>query len=229
MDSSGVRVRGARRTREALLRAAWQALATGRAATVGIAELTRNAGVATGSFYNHFEGREELFAATIAEVVSELARTLDDAVSCLEDPADVVRAQFRAFAEAGVSRPDFAAAMTAEGYRILGAAEIRRRLFAPIRAGVAASRFRIHDSGAVMDLVDGVVLAILRTSQRPPGAAGGWVDALARQVVALMEQATGPAGYAVSEDHAVCVERDGARHPLVGQGLDLLAGVAAKD
>ncbi|MFD6224385.1 TetR/AcrR family transcriptional regulator [Nocardia asteroides] len=194
MDSGGARGRGARRTRAALLCAGWQALAGGKEATIGIAELTRNAGVATGSFYNHFDGKEGLFAATIAEVVRQLARTLDDAVSGADDPADVIRAQIRAFAEVGVSRPDFTSAIIAGSYRILGSAEIRSRLFAPVQAGVATGRFRIHDSEAVLDLVDGVVLAILRTSQRPAGAsADAWIDTVARQVVALMEQSTGPA------------------------------------
>lgn len=209
MDPDGARGQRSRRTRTALLRAGWQALARGKAATIGIADLTRNAGVATGSFYNHFSSKEELFAATVAEVVGQVARMLDDAASGVDDPARVIRAQMRAFGEIGVSRPDLAAAILAESYCILEHVEIRSRLFAPMRVGIAAGRFASHDPVVVLDLIGGVVVAILRTSQRTAGVSVPvveWVDVLAQQIVTLLEQSSRPPGGAVSVESggAIC-------------------------
>ncbi|MEV6336098.1 TetR/AcrR family transcriptional regulator [Nocardia vinacea] len=118
-DSMSTRARSVLRTRTALIHSGRWALGSGMAARLGIADLARHAGVATGSFYNHFGSKDELFAAVTAEVVEELARILDNAATGIDEPAELVRAQVRALAAIGVTDPQTAAIVLAARYRIL--------------------------------------------------------------------------------------------------------------
>ncbi|BDU00004.1 hypothetical protein IFM12276_30320 [Nocardia sputorum] len=176
------RARSALRTRAALIRSGRWALASDLAGRIGIAGLAREAGVATGSFYNHFSSKEELFDAVIAEVIEEVARILDSAAAGIDDPAGIVLAHLHALGKVGSDHPDIAAIVLSMRYRILEDPNIRSRLVAGIRAGMSAERFHIHDLSAALDLLGGVVLAMLRTSQREPAAlTAAWMDTLAQQ------------------------------------------------
>ncbi|WP_433623568.1 TetR/AcrR family transcriptional regulator [Nocardia sp. CA-120079] len=184
VEAVNARTRSGLRTRAALMRSGRRALGSGSAASLGIADLARHAGVATGSFYNHFRGKDELFAAVIAEVVEELARILDNAVTGVDEPVEFVRAQLRALGALGVTDPDTAAIVLAARYRILDSPDIGSRLSFGIRAGLSAGCFHVHDVGAALDLTGGVVLAILRTSRRDPAAVTAeWIETLAQQVL----------------------------------------------
>ncbi|WP_281918381.1 TetR/AcrR family transcriptional regulator [Nocardia sputorum] len=157
-------------------------MASDLAGRIGIAGLAREAGVATGSFYNHFSSKEELFDAVIAEVIEEVARILDSSAAGIDDPAGIVLAHLHALGKVGSDHPDIAAIVLSMRYRILEDPNIRSRLVAGIRAGMSAERFHIHDLSAALDLLGGVVLAMLRTSQREPAAlTAAWMDTLAQQ------------------------------------------------
>ncbi|WP_198163942.1 TetR/AcrR family transcriptional regulator [Nocardia violaceofusca] len=178
------RARGALRTRAALIRAGRRALGSGRAARLGIADLARHAGVATGSFYTHFRDKDELLDLVIAEGVEDLARVLDNAAAGIYEPVEVVRAQVRALGALGLADPDAAAIVLAARSRILDNPDIRSRLSSGIRAGLSAGCFHVHDVGAAVDLTCGVVVAMLRTSRRDPAAlTAEWIETLAQQVL----------------------------------------------
>ncbi|MGW4330954.1 TetR/AcrR family transcriptional regulator [Nocardia sp. NPDC004573] len=186
-DRLSARARSALRTRAALVRSGRWALGSGSAERIGIAGLAQEAGVATGSFYNHFSSKDDLFDTVLAEVIGELVRILDDATSGIDDPAGIVVAQLRALGEVGIGHPDIAAIILAMGYRFLEDPDVGSRLAAGIRAGMAAERFRIHDLNAALDLVGGVALAILRTSQRDPAAlTAPWINILAQQALTAL-------------------------------------------
>ena len=65
------------RTRAALIRAAQMLIAEGRT-NVPILEITQAADVGMGSFYNHFETKEELFEAAVEAVMDGYGQLLDD-------------------------------------------------------------------------------------------------------------------------------------------------------
>ena len=62
------------RTRAALIRAAQTSIAAGKL-NVPVLEITQAADVGMGSFYNHFDSKEELFQAAVNEVLDELGAT----------------------------------------------------------------------------------------------------------------------------------------------------------
>ncbi|MBF6341074.1 TetR/AcrR family transcriptional regulator [Nocardia abscessus] len=163
------------------------ALGSDPAGRIGIADLARDAGVATGSFYNHFGSKDEFFDTVIIEVIEDLGWILDSATAGIDDPVGIVVAHLRALGAIGVGHPDIGAIVLAMGYRILEQPRIRSRLAAGIRAGMSAECFHVNDLSAALDLVNGVVLAILRTSQRDPATVTvAWVDTLTQQALTVL-------------------------------------------
>ena len=75
------------RTRAALIRAARAFIAEGKV-NVPVLEITQAADVGMGSFYNHFESKEQLFEAAVAEVLDSHGALLDHLTSSIDDPAE---------------------------------------------------------------------------------------------------------------------------------------------
>src|SRR5690349_23653184 len=77
------------RTRQALIDAAIRLIAEGRGDRASIQEITEAADVGFGSFYNHFDSKEQLFQ-TVSEVVFEQwGQLIDRASAGLTDPAEL--------------------------------------------------------------------------------------------------------------------------------------------
>ena len=57
------------RTRQALIDAAVRLIAEGRGDRASIQEITEEADIGFGSFYNHFDSKEQLFATATEEVL----------------------------------------------------------------------------------------------------------------------------------------------------------------
>jgi AcrR family transcriptional regulator len=88
------------RTREALVAAARRVFERDGYLDARITDITAEAGVATGSFYNHFEGKAEVFAAVMAEVHEETLHPQLEAPSPPGDPVAVIEAANRAYLKA---------------------------------------------------------------------------------------------------------------------------------
>ncbi len=72
---------------------------------VSIADITRAAGIATGSFYTHFPGKGEFYDAVLDELEREGIREIEDRVALLSSPVGKLKALCR-FAALGVrNRP----------------------------------------------------------------------------------------------------------------------------
>ncbi len=65
------------RTTQALLDAARRMLADGSAKTASIQDITDAADVGFGTFYNHFEDKEQLFQAAAEQLLEQWAAYLD--------------------------------------------------------------------------------------------------------------------------------------------------------
>ena len=83
------------RTRTALVRAAQALLAAGKT-DVPIVEITQAADVGMGSFYNHFDSKEQLFQAAVEDALDAHGALLERLTACLDDPAEVFALQLPA-------------------------------------------------------------------------------------------------------------------------------------
>ena len=68
------------RTRQALIDAAVRLIADGRGERASIQEITDATDIGFGSFYNHFDSKEQLFQTTSEEVLEQWGQMIDQLV-----------------------------------------------------------------------------------------------------------------------------------------------------
>ncbi len=158
------------RTRQALIDAAARLIAEGRGERASIQEITEAADIGFGSFYNHFESKDQLFRTASEEVLERWGQMMDQACAGIEDPAAVFAASFRISGRLGWTHPDLARFITGAGLDLLdvphGLAPRARR---DIEAGCATGRFTVPDAEVALTAVAGGLLGLLRVHQRRPG------------------------------------------------------------
>ncbi|MEL6178916.1 MAG: TetR/AcrR family transcriptional regulator [Myxococcota bacterium] len=89
------RERRKRETRERLMRAAMTLMATVGKEGAVINQITEAADVGFGSFYNHFESKEDIYNQLAYESLNSLAETLNQIAETTDDPAEVMAASIR--------------------------------------------------------------------------------------------------------------------------------------
>ena len=77
------------RTRQALIDAAVRLIAEGRGDRASIQEITEEADIGFGSFYNHFDSKEQLFQTASEEVLERWGQMIDRASAGITDPAEL--------------------------------------------------------------------------------------------------------------------------------------------
>ena len=97
------------RTRQALIDAAVRLIAEGRGERASIQEITEEADIGFGSFYNHFESKDQLFETASSEVLERWGRMIDGAAAGITDPAEVFSVSLRLSARLSWTHPEVAA------------------------------------------------------------------------------------------------------------------------
>jgi AcrR family transcriptional regulator len=148
------------RTRAALIEAAQVLLAEGRT-NVPIQEITEAADLGTGSFYNHFESKDELFHAAKADALERQAVLLEASAADIDDPAVVFAQSFRLTGRFHRAVPELSKTLLSDGLTAMSARSgmvprVRRDILVAVEAG----RFTVSDIEAVMVTVVGASLAL---------------------------------------------------------------------
>ena len=153
-------VRRKARTRAALVRAAQAFLAAGKP-NVPILEITQAADVGMGSFYNHFENKEELFRAAVEGAMDLYGEVLDGLTVGLDDPAQVFAQSFRLTGRLHRRHPELSKVLLGNGLRLAGSDKgLAPRARRDIEAGVRAGRFRVPDPELALVIVAGAALGL---------------------------------------------------------------------
>jgi AcrR family transcriptional regulator len=143
-----------------LIRAAQTLIAQGRT-NVPVLEITQAADVGMGSFYNHFESKEQLFEAAIEAVMDGYGQLLDDLTAEIEDPAEVFACSFRLTGRLYRREPELSRVLLNNVLRLLGAdSGLAPRARRDIEAGVAAGRFDVADLDLAVTVTAGCLLAL---------------------------------------------------------------------
>lgn len=149
-----------RRTRAALVKAAQSFLAAGKP-TVPILEITQAADVGMGSFYNHFQTREELFQAAVEEALDLHGAALDALCEQLDDPAQIFAQSFRLTGRLHRRNPTLSKVLLNHGLQMArsdkGLAPRARR---DIEDAVRAGRFEVADPELAMIIVAGAAICL---------------------------------------------------------------------
>jgi len=157
--------RGARRKRETrarLLDAALRLMAEKGMEGVAINEITEAADVGFGSFYNHFESKEAIYATLIDNVFEEFADMLDRLAGGISDPAEVVSVSVRHTVLRARRDPVWGRFLIREGFsaRVVSRG-LGQRLLRDIGNGIAAKRFIVADPFVAFLAVGGTVLSVI--------------------------------------------------------------------
>ena len=148
------------RTRAALVRAAQRFIAEGRV-NVPILEITQAADVGMGSFYNHFETKEELFDAAVEDALDAFGAVMDRLTVGMDDPAQVFAQSFRLTGRLHRRRPDLSKVLLHNGLELFGSNRgLAPRARRDIEAGVRAGRFTVRDSELALAIVAGAALCL---------------------------------------------------------------------
>ena len=83
------------RTRQSLIDAAVRLIADGRGDRASIQEITDEADIGFGSFYNHFGSKEQLFGTASGELLEQWGQVIDQACADISDPAEVFAVSLR--------------------------------------------------------------------------------------------------------------------------------------
>jgi AcrR family transcriptional regulator len=176
------------RTRQALIDAAVRLIAEGRADRASIQEITEAADIGFGSFYNHFDSKDELFATASAEVLERWGQMIDRACAGISDPAEVFAVSFRTSGRLGWTHPTIARFLTGSGLSVLDSPTgLAPRALRDITAGQQAGRFTTLAAGVALSAVAGGLLGLLRLCHdHPERMDERVVDQLAEAILRLL-------------------------------------------
>ncbi len=153
-----------RRTRDKLLRAAMSLIADKGVGGVAINEITEGADVGFGSFYNHFESKDALYAALLEEVLAAFGIALQQIVETLDDPAAVLSASIRCTMRQARDQPAWGQFLVSTGFSgSLFSEGLGRHVLRDLREGARRGRFRIEDPFMALVMTGGTVIAAIAT------------------------------------------------------------------
>lgn len=173
-DSREREPRGARRkrvTRSSLLQAAYRLMAERGVDAVAINEITEAADVGFGSFYNHFESKEAIYAAVVDWLFEDFGNWIDRLVADVTDPAEVLAIAVRHTMLRAQREPLWGQFLIREGFSARAIDRgLGRRLLRDIRKGIEAGRFSNLDDFMSLVATAGTVLAALAAELTDVGA-----------------------------------------------------------
>jgi AcrR family transcriptional regulator len=176
------------RTRQALIDAAVRLIAEGRGDRASIQEITEEADIGFGSFYNHFDSKEQLFETASTEVLERWGQMIDRACVDITDPAEAFSLSLRLSALLGWTHPEVARFITGAGLDLLDApGGLAARALRDIRAGQAVGQFSVPHAEVALSAVAGGLIGLLRLHQSDPDQVGETaVDQLAEACLRLL-------------------------------------------
>jgi AcrR family transcriptional regulator len=151
------------RTRRLLLDAGRTLIAAKGVAGLRIQEITEEADVALGSFYNYFDSKERFLEAVITESLSDLAAAIITNIDDDTDPAEVVALANLRVIRLAYDEPDFARLIVNIGHsEALFGDAVHRHARIAVERGIASGRFVVADIEVLLTAVIGGAFALIR-------------------------------------------------------------------
>ena len=125
---------------------------------ISIQEITQRADVATGTYYNYFENKHEIFLAVADNIREEMAEDLEPIRIKIKDPAMRVTMTLRYYFNQAITNQewkDFISRTGLENEVILSQAD--KQALSDIEDGIKGGRFRVDDPKFTRSLINGMV------------------------------------------------------------------------
>ena len=139
-------------------------IAEGRGDRASIQEITETADIGFGSFYNHFDSKEELFETASEEVLERWGQMIDRASAGIGDPAELFAVGLRISGGSAGPTPRSPGSSPGPGWTCWTPRGLAPRALRDIKAGQAAGRFTVPDAEIALSAVAGGLLASLHCS-----------------------------------------------------------------
>jgi AcrR family transcriptional regulator len=187
------------RTRAALVKAAQTLIAEGRL-NVPVLEITRLADVGMGSFYNHFDSKEQLFESAVIDVLDSYGALLDELTAEMKDPAEIFAAGFRLSGRFFRRRPQESRILLTNWTALaMSDRGLAPRALRDIKAAVESGRFSsVTDPELALATAAGILLGVgALLQQQPDRDDGATADAVTEDLLRMF-------GMSARGAHAVC-------------------------
>jgi AcrR family transcriptional regulator len=129
-----------------------------------INEITDEADVGFGSFYNHFAGKGAILEAVMADTVAAQGTAVDALTSGLDDPAEVIAVAHRYFVRLARTDPEWAWLLirldVSHALVMKALGPFARR---DLKRGVASGRLHVPDERTALQAAGGALLAVMRS------------------------------------------------------------------
>jgi AcrR family transcriptional regulator len=150
-------------TRAKLLEAAKALFARQGVDNTRIQEITDEADVGFGSFYNHFPSKEALIEAVLAETVAAQGAEINALTAHLDDPAEIISVAHRSFVRRARDDPEWGWLLV----RLDVSHNIMHAVLGPyarrdLRAGVRSGRLSVPHEEIALYATGGALLAVMR-------------------------------------------------------------------
>lgn len=174
------------RTRGALISAAQTFIAAGKL-NVPVLEITQAADVGMGSFYNHFDSKDQLFEAAVADALDTHGALLDKLTEALEDPAETFACSFRLTGRLFRRRPQESKILLANGLSLLSSDRgLAPRALRDIMAASRSGRFDVEDVELALAVAGGALLGLGKLlADHPERDDGATADKVTEDVLRL--------------------------------------------
>jgi AcrR family transcriptional regulator len=150
-------------TRTKLIEATKALIARHGVDSIRIQEITEEADVGFGSFYNHFAGKEAIIEAVLAETIAAQGAELDALTADIEDPAEIIAVAHRSFVRRARSDPEWGwllVRLEVSHDVVLGA--LGPYAQRDLRDGIKAGRFRVSNELVALYDMGGALLSVMR-------------------------------------------------------------------
>ena len=135
-----------------------------------VLEITQAADVGMGSFYNHFDSKEELFEAAVADVLDTHGALLDQLTASIDDPAETFACSFRLTGRLFRRRPQESQILLVNGLNLMSSDRgLGPRALRDIELAAAAGRFTVDDPKLALAVA---ARCAARARQAAAGSAG---------------------------------------------------------
>lgn len=150
-------------TRAQLIQAARTLFARQGVERTRINEITDEADVGFGSFYNHFESKDEIAGAVVSELAAAHAEAIIAATAGVEDPAEVISVAHRYFVRLASREPEWAwLALRLELSHEALLNPLRPYARQDLERAIAAGRLEVPDVDVAIAAGGGALVSVMR-------------------------------------------------------------------
>ena len=151
------------RTRGLIIDSAIEAFSKEGISGARISSIARQAGVTGATFYNHFQDKEELTAATAEAIILEVNRTVASAINSIQDPATQITALCSCVLKVLFVQKNWAAIMVDSFHHLR---EVRDEVTQPLRSliarGIAQQKFEAVLDDFLIEQIASLIMSSIR-------------------------------------------------------------------